>query len=110
MAEDEGIEPLTILRCQRRFSRPFATIRATFRYSSGGRCRGRTYAAISGRLRFSKPLHYRSANLPLIRKIGLIEIGAAGKESNPQPAPYERAALPFELQRRWLFGDRKRVV
>ena len=104
MAEDEGIEPLTLLRCQRRFSRPFATIRATFRYLFGGRCWDRTNVSHFHGRRFSKPLHYRSANLPLIRKIDLIEIGAAGKESNLQPAPYERAALPFELQRRWLFG------
>ena len=62
------------------FSRPVAALRsATFRCSSGGRCWDRTNASHFHGRRFSKPLHYRSANLPLIRKIDLIETGAPGR-------------------------------
>ena len=65
---------------------------------SGGRYRDRTYEAMLRCLRLSKPLHYRSANLPLISaKIDLMNLrGRLG--SNQRHTASKAVALPTELR------------
>ena len=104
MAEGEGVEPLALLRCQRRFSRPFAHRRAP---PSGVLAEGTGIEPVQP-LRTGYGLASRRiAALPTFRTrrmIGEIDCGAAGVESNPQPPAYKAGALPIELQRREAFG------
>jgi hypothetical protein len=109
MAEGGGIEPLTLPRCHPSF-RGWLPDRSSgaFRSSFGGRCRDRTCVALLRCRRLSKPLHYRSANLPatIARMIGIdLGVGASGVDSNPRPAAYKAAALPTELRRRCRSGS-----
>lgn len=104
MAEGEGVEPLALLRCQRRFSRPFAHRRAPPSVAAVAEGAGIEPAQP---LRADYGLASRCiAALPtfrVTRKIDLMS-GAAGVESNPQPPAYKAGALPIELQRRESFG------
>ena len=105
VAEGEGVEPLALLRCQRRFSRPFAPASATFRLNKLAEGVG---IEPTQPLRADYDLASRCiAALPTFRgttrKIDLMN-GARGVESNPRHPAYKTGALPTELLRRLAFG------
>ena len=96
LAEGEGVEPLALLRCQHGFRDRLPTIERHLPIVLGGRCRDRTYVAmLMCQLRLSKPLHYRSANLPAInaRMIG-IDCGGGGRNRTDKDPASKAGMLP----------------
>jgi hypothetical protein len=105
MAEGEGVEPLALLRCQRRFSRPFADHPAppSVRALAEGVGIEPTRPLRTGYGLASRRITALPTFRGTTRKIDLMS-GANGEESNPRPAAYKAAALPTELRWRASFG------
>lgn len=102
MAEGEGVEPLALLRCQPGFRDrlPAAERHLPLMLAEGigiEPMKGfRPYCDLASRCIAALPT-FRAR-----RMIGIANCGATGMDSNLQPHPYERSALPLEL--RWHAG------
>lgn len=104
MAEDEGVEPLALLRYQHGFRDrlPPNAAPPSFVLAEGARielaqpCLGADYG-LANRCIATLPTFRTSAKIDLMN-------GANGVDSNPRPVAYKETALPTELRRRVSFG------